>query len=305
MEFTPEQLAAQRKAMRRGANRIGIALLLSLAAAYLSIIGIELLIGIIDPWALYQYNLLMAISDFGIYFIGGIVLYLLLLPLPAAWPERRSLTPRRFGKLALESIGLMYSTAILTTILIVALTSLLGKEYSNLMSDTLDELSLPAMVLFVAVIAPICEELIFRRILLRKLLPMGQRYAVATSALAFGLFHTNLEQLFYTTALGALLACVVIKTGKLRYSILLHMLINLLGSVVITAVEPYPVAENVFVIAIYLLMLIGLVVLVRDRHNLRLTAPSLPHCFRATFTAPGWLLYVLILGVVSVYMVLA
>ena len=60
----------------------------------------------------------------------------------------------------------------------------------------------------------------------------GEKLAVITSALMFGLFHGNLSQLFYAFALGLVFGYVYLKTGKLRYSIGLHMLINFIGSVV-------------------------------------------------------------------------
>ena len=59
----------------------------------------------------------------------------------------------------------------------------------------------------------------------------GEGLAVVTSALMFGLFHGNLSQLFYAFALGLVFGYVYLKTGRLRYSIGLHMLINFLGSV--------------------------------------------------------------------------
>ena len=56
--------------------------------------------------------------------------------------------------------------------------------------------------------------------------------AVAVSSVAFGLFHGNLYQLFYATGLGFVLGYIYAKTGKLRYTVAIHMIINFLGSVV-------------------------------------------------------------------------
>jgi membrane protease YdiL (CAAX protease family) len=44
--------------------------------------------------------------------------------------------------------------------------------------------------------------------------------------------HGNLSQFFYAFGLGLLLGYVYARTGKLRYSIGLHMIINFMGSFV-------------------------------------------------------------------------
>src|SRR5699024_2978381 len=76
------------------------------------------------------------------------------------------------------------------------------------------------------VIAPVSEEYLFRYLLLNRLRPYGDKFAILASALCFGLFHGNLNQLFYAFAVGALFAYVVLQTGCLWQSILLHALIN-------------------------------------------------------------------------------
>ena len=55
---------------------------------------------------------------------------------------------------------------------------------------------LPLQLLLAGLIAPAAEELLFRRLLLRRLRPYGGRFALVASALCFGLFHGNLNQFF-------------------------------------------------------------------------------------------------------------
>lgn len=76
------------------------------------------------------------------------------------------------------------------------------------------------------VIAPAAEELMFRRLLLDRLRPYGDRFAVFASALCFGLFHGNLNQMFYAFALGVIFAYVMLRTGRLWQTVLLHALVN-------------------------------------------------------------------------------
>ncbi len=87
-------------------------------------------------------------------------------------------------------------------------------------------------LVFVAIIGPILEELVFRKVVCDHLLPLGEGYAVILSAVLFGLVHGNFFQFFYAAAVGALFALIYVKTGRLRYSISYHIIINFLGGVI-------------------------------------------------------------------------
>ena len=99
-------------------------------------------------------------------------------------------------------------------------------------------------ILLAGLIAPAAEELLFRRLLLRRLRPYGERFALVASALCFGLFHGNLNQFFYAFLLGLVLAELALSTGCLWQAVLLHALVNLFsilwgwlgGPVVVTGV---------------------------------------------------------------------
>ncbi len=95
------------------------------------------------------------------------------------------------------------------------------------------------------VAAPIAEELLFRRGLTEALRPWGWKLAILFSGVLFGVFHGNLEQFFYTTFLGILLGYVYLYTGKVRYSIFLHMAVNLISGFIPTLISrfSYTVAD--------------------------------------------------------------
>jgi membrane protease YdiL (CAAX protease family) len=95
-----------------------------------------------------------------------------------------------------------------------------------------------ATLLFAVVLAPVVEELIFRKMIVSRLRKYGDRTAILVSSLLFALLHGNLSQLFYAFGLGCLLGYVYARTGKLRYSIGLHMTINFLGSFVGVLILP-------------------------------------------------------------------
>jgi len=60
----------------------------------------------------------------------------------------------------------------------------------------------------------------------------GEKTAIILSALVFGLLHQNLFQFFYAFALGLVFAYIYTRTGRLRYPILLHAIVNFMGSVI-------------------------------------------------------------------------
>lgn len=87
-------------------------------------------------------------------------------------------------------------------------------------------------VLTVGILAPIFEELVFRKYLVDRIYKYGEGLAIVTSGLLFGLFHGNFSQFFFATGLGMFFAYLYIRTGKVGYTIGLHMVINLCTSVI-------------------------------------------------------------------------
>ncbi len=86
-------------------------------------------------------------------------------------------------------------------------------------------------VLVVVIIGPIVEELIFRKVFIDKLSRFGEWLSIIVSAIAFGLFHGNFNQLFFATLVGIVLGYVYTKSRNIKYTCILHMLINFLGTV--------------------------------------------------------------------------
>ena len=222
--------------------------------------------------------------SWGMWLLTFVPLYLLAVPagllllrkVPAKAPEKHDLKPKRYIVLAIICIFMMYAGNILGTIITALLQLLPGVSAGNpVLGYATDNAILPK-VLFMVILAPVIEEYIFRKQLIDRMHIYGEKLAVLTSALMFGLFHGNLSQFFYAFALGLVFGYVYLKTGKLRYSIGLHMLINLNGSVIgplfleklavldtmetldLAALEP--ILPELFGFGAYVLVLIGLAV---------------------------------------------
>lgn len=80
-------------------------------------------------------------------------------------------------------------------------------------------------------IAPLMEELVFRKLLIPRLLAVGELPAIVISGLFFGVFHMNFEQFFYAFFLGVIFGWVFVKTGKVIYTVLLHLIVNFFAGI--------------------------------------------------------------------------
>lgn len=87
-------------------------------------------------------------------------------------------------------------------------------------------------ILTVGIGAPVFEELIFRKLLIDRVHKYGEGIAILTSGLLFGLFHGNFSQVFFAAGLGFFFAYIYVRTGKIRYTIAFHMIINLSSAAV-------------------------------------------------------------------------
>jgi len=80
-----------------------------------------------------------------------------------------------------------------------------------------------------AVVPGFVEELLFRGVILKNLLPFGKTTAVVASALLFGVMHQNAGQLLYATVAGLALGYVFVKTNSFWCCVLAHICNNFLS----------------------------------------------------------------------------
>jgi uncharacterized protein len=101
------------------------------------------------------------------------------------------------------------------------------QDQVTVFSETKSQFLLAAMLFVACVLAPINEELLFRRGLYHFLRQKLHRpAAVLLSAVLFGILHMNWAGFLPLTMLGALLALAYEWTGDIRVSILTHALFN-------------------------------------------------------------------------------
>lgn len=100
-------------------------------------------------------------------------------------------------------------------------------------AQTLYSTGLWIQLLGTVVVAPVCEELLFRGLIYKRMKEyMTPGMAMFLSALAFGFFHGNMTQMVYSGALGFLMAYVYEKYHNLFAPVLFHAVANLFSVVV-------------------------------------------------------------------------
>ncbi len=179
------------------------------------------------PWAKWVY------SFAPIYLVAMPVGVLILRGMPKMQLQKQSLKPTQLVRLAFISLFMMYGGNILANVLTALLGMFTGGGTADVpIADFVTGEPMWLKLLVMVILAPLFEEFIFRKQLIDRMAPYGGKLAVVCSALIFGLFHGNFNQFVYATALGLVLGYVYLKTGKLRYTVGVHMGVNFLGGIV-------------------------------------------------------------------------
>jgi len=139
--------------------------------------------------------------------------------LPAAEP----MTPRLFIGLVLvmEAIQLVYGLIVTLIDYLLPEGLSLGDSYDAAMEG----LVTPLGMLYVILVGPVFEELIFRGAIMGSLRRYGDNFAILFSSLLFGFYHALMLQIPFAFVLGLLLGYVAAR-WSLRAAIALHMINN-------------------------------------------------------------------------------
>ena len=185
--------------------------------------------------------------------LSFVTLYAIALPianpilkkLPSVTPLKEKVKPSTFIGGFFVAYLTMYAGNLVSVYLIELIYSASGNMLENPLEQSVDATPLWANVLFVAILAPILEELVFRGMICKRLLALGEGFAVVFSGVFFAMLHGNLYQLFYAFTLGCLFGLIYVKTGKVIYSIIYHVFINFIGTVVTTIINKYVRLEEI------------------------------------------------------------
>ena len=167
------------------------------------------------------------IINFGLRFaIIYPIMYLAVRSLPKHQIEKKRLGIGGFIACYCISVAIMYISNLTGLVLNSLIGRLTGVGAVNPIFDVIGSMPPEVQIIVVAILAPIFEELLFRKFLIDRTVKYGEVSAMLLSGIMFGLYHGNLAQFVYATALGMFFAFIYIRTGRIGYSIAIHMMIN-------------------------------------------------------------------------------
>ncbi|TAK69138.1 MAG: CPBP family intramembrane metalloprotease [Actinomycetota bacterium] len=141
------------------------------------------------------------------------------------------------GGVAAIALGLL--AGLLTQWLFGDFTSAAG-DAAQEVADSGQRAALTVFAVLVVVGAPAVEELAFRGLFFAALRKrgLGAAWTVATTAVAFALFHFEPRRLLVLLVIGAVLGVVRWRTRALSASIIAHGVNNLPGAIALLALQP-------------------------------------------------------------------
>lgn len=183
--------------------------------------------GVIEQSLVESTNFQFLLSTVPLIVLAYPLFYVSLKKLPSSAPEKKPFKASQVFMFFLIAVAVMCIGNIISTVFAAVLTS--GQAENSLESVLTAQQLVPTI--YAVLIAPVVEELFFRKLLIDKLSVYGEKWALIFSALCFAMFHMNFYQLLYTFGMGLILGYVYTKSGKLVNTVVMHVGINILGGV--------------------------------------------------------------------------
>ena len=226
------------KAEKRNFSRLGFGFAI-FSMIYLAVsLIIQIAAKIIYPELLEATWFLNLISPVSIYLFGAPVLLLIVGGMRAEKPEKKKMKFSVWLMILVICLGVMYIGAFVGNGLMSFISEIIAQFFTSTPSNGLTSLididNLWITAIGVVIIAPIGEELIFRKLIIDRLGRYGAFVSIFLSALMFGLMHGNFYQFFYAFGVGLIFGYVYYHTGRIWLTIALHAAVNFFGSILST-----------------------------------------------------------------------
>ncbi len=237
-DFTPAPPPCDPRAERRQLGRLALAVAAIPVISTLAQLVISLVLVLAFPNGVQLPDWFSLVAGSGcMYLIAMPVSYLIFRTCRAD-----AIRPQKLGVLGLlaalaVSVAMTLAGNLIGILVNLILTLFTGISADNPVADTAEANPMWAIVLFMVILAPILEELFFRKLVIDRLHRYGDIPAILVSGVLFGLIHGNFSQFFYAALLGMVFGMIYCRTGRLRYTIFLHMFINFFGSVYVLLMQ--------------------------------------------------------------------
>lgn len=220
--------------------------LISVVPLLIELLGYQLIPGFYELADEYPARFSFSVTVLALYVIAYPLLHLSLRKIPKLTIRPHKMGLGVFAACVAMMAGLAFTGTLIGTPIDYVLTHPFADEDTTNLTKIIMSSTLFERILVTAVLAPIFEELIFRKILIDRTIKYGQTLSIIMSGLLFGLFHGNFQQFFFAALIGMLFALVYIRTGRIRYTIFLHATMNLSSSLVSASllILIYPYLED-------------------------------------------------------------
>lgn len=172
-----------------------------------------------------------AVSLVPMYAVAMPLSMLLFRAVPGQAPDKKALSPEGFFGATCLCFAMVFAGNWIGSLVNFVIGALRGEPPVNQNAALAMASPLWANLLFGGILAPVMEEVFYRKAVLDRLRVYGDLPALLMSSLVFGLIHGNFYQFFYAALSGFVLGYLYLRTGKLRYPVGVHMAVNLVGSV--------------------------------------------------------------------------
>ena len=324
MELTWEEWKAVRKQLRRRMGVPGWTLLIYYGMMNVSVFFWTILEAFVRVWDQLRYNdftamegaLHQAMESAWGYFPPAILglAILLLWKKPRFWREQiwakgKPMKPAGFLEILCVFLGAQFLSQMALALVELALNgfNLSIMEGVEALSVSTDSLS---MFLYAGILAPVTEEILFRGLIQRSMMPYGRNFAIFVSAFTFGMFHGNLVQSPFAFLVGLVLGYVAAEYS-IGWAMLLHMINNLLLADAMNRLTFGLSAEMAGMIIWCVLLffaIAGTVVLLRRRTEIRnwmRREPIHPTYLGCFFASGGTVIFTLVMGAMMVFTLFA
>ena len=205
-------------------------LILAIITIIIQIAGVNI-IHLINGELLNNYNFAVIFTAICNYIIPLPIFLYLMKRLKKDDIEKNTVNIKTFITYIAITMTLMWIGNTIGIFITTGLGMLISNNISNPIQELISTSDIWLNLILISIIAPIFEEFIFRKLLIDRTIKYGVRVSIIISATMFALYHGNLNQFFYAFFMGGFFAYVYAKTGKIQYTIALHIIINFLGSV--------------------------------------------------------------------------
>lgn len=231
---------------------------------------------------------------------------------PEKHPATAEMTVLKFVSIMLASFFVLIIGSALGTVINSSISKITGNEIGNVVADSIADMELYEIFISAVIIAPVFEELVFRKFLIDRLSRYGTSFCVTVSGLVFGLMHGNFTQFFYAFGLGAIFAYVYCVYGKIIYPVLMHAIVNAFGSIVpavlkVGETDYLTTAQSLYLTIYMILFLVGSIVFWTGKNKTRfyMVGGRLINPGKAIIGSTGFIVTVVIMSLSFLISVLA